>query len=364
MSEATSSNQNLERRPLKRKNRVHSPPFIASSISHSDKDVTSIFSIRRKSSSDDTTTEFSDSLPSDTSANKKEATDISRKKTNKLSRLKKSLDKLRRESCKVDASVHSVRSRLQLEEPRPETAAFSFICSENEKSHAPAEDSRELVQYKPSGHLDLVFEQLKSPQSPPFRLNQLDNPVKLKNFKPPSAPYGAKPSTYSPPNRFPDLEEVRIIKEKVLELSIDSVKFHHHPLFSIEHVLQENLQKVFAKYANTLEARTIETLLEELLENYGETQTEQSEVTFRDLKRLRERLFKEARMQRSRLKKILLIWKGKTKTECPVSHFVNHPKEIIKITRCSRQENKSQSRVLQHKHPINHPEAPTGYNEA
>ncbi|KAH1006630.1 hypothetical protein HUJ05_007344 [Dendroctonus ponderosae] len=320
MSEATTPIRNSARRPIKRRNQVHSPPFTSPATGAADRDVTSIFSvsrISRRSSSDDTTTEWSDNFISDASANKQEITRKSlskssadlHKKTNKISRLKKSLDKLRRETSKVDASVHSVRSRLQLDEQRPEATAFSFICSESEKFQAPAEDRNELVHYKPSGHWDLVFQELNLTKNAPPSPNQLDNPVKLQNFKPPSAPHAAKPSSYSPPNRYHDLEEVRIIKENVLELSIDSVKFYHHPLFSLEHVLQENLQKVFANHSNTLEEKTIEKLLEEL-DNQRKAQTEQREATLRNVRKARERLFKEARMQRARLKKILLTWKG------------------------------------------------------
>ncbi|XP_048518137.1 coiled-coil and C2 domain-containing protein 2A [Dendroctonus ponderosae] len=320
MSEATTPIRNSARRPIKRRNQVHSPPFTSPATGAADRDVTSIFSvsrISRRSSSDDTTTEWSDNFISDASANKQEITRKSlskssadlHKKTNKISRLKKSLDKLRRETSKVDASVHSVRSRLQLDEQRPEATAFSFICSESEKFQAPAEDRNELVHYKPSGHWDLVFQELNLTKNAPPSPNQLDNPVKLQNFKPPSAPHAAKPSSYSPPNRYHDLEEVRIIKENVLELSIDSVKFYHHPLFSLEHVLQENLQKVFANHSNTLEEKTIEKLLEEL-DNQRKAQTEQREATLRNVRKARERLFKEARMQRARLKKILLTWKA------------------------------------------------------
>lgn len=119
-------------------------------------------------------------------------------------------------------------------------------------------------------------------------------------------------TTYYPPYQFTDMEEVVVIKNNILELSISHLKFSHHPLFSLEHVLQEKLRQMYEKYSRTVEGKTLERLKEIMT------------------KKSRENLFKEGKIQRARLKGILNVWRAIKKLRSSQNYSSTNARLIIK----------------------------------
>lgn len=115
-------------------------------------------------------------------------------------------------------------------------------------------------------------------------------------------------TTYYPPYQFADMEQVVVIKNNILELSISHLKFSHHPLFSLEHVLQEKLRQMYEKYSRTVEGKTLERLT----------------------KKSRENLFKEGKIQRARLKGILNVWRAIKKLRSSQNYSSTNARLIIK----------------------------------
>lgn len=116
-------------------------------------------------------------------------------------------------------------------------------------------------------------------------------------------------------------EEIVIIKENILEIYVAQLKFTHHPLFSIEHVLAEklcNLHDQYTLYIKNNNINRIKTQLEALryLKKNMESRNEFDEGTSkrivkvdRDIQKIRKMYFEEGRKERENLKDILITWK-------------------------------------------------------
>ncbi|XP_030766404.1 coiled-coil and C2 domain-containing protein 2A isoform X2 [Sitophilus oryzae] len=108
-----------------------------------------------------------------------------------------------------------------------------------------------------------------------------------------------------------NMEEVLIIPENILELSLSHVKFFHHPLFSLEHILEQALYKAFKKYANFTSTNKIQKLKNQLEAlKHARCQNDSEHFSIKVVENLRENLFKEGKNQRENLKLILNIWRG------------------------------------------------------
>lgn len=115
--------------------------------------------------------------------------------------------------------------------------------------------------------------------------------------------------------------EIIIVKENILDIYIAELKFTHHPLFSVEHVLVEKLCSFYDEYTEYIKNNNtdrIKTQLEALryLRRNIENRKEIDECTLkravkvnRDIQKLRKTYFEEGKRERENLKNILNTWK-------------------------------------------------------
>lgn len=115
-----------------------------------------------------------------------------------------------------------------------------------------------------------------------------------------------------------DCDEIIVHREKILDLYIDKIQFTHHPLFSVEHVLQQKLCSLYNKYSSVTEKGNIKIISSRLdaLRQIKKTSDVNESGDCRDFEKiheeicsLRDALFKEGREERDLLKSILKTWK-------------------------------------------------------
>lgn len=116
-------------------------------------------------------------------------------------------------------------------------------------------------------------------------------------------------------------KEVLIIKENILEFYIAELKFSHHSLFSVEHVLVEKLCNLCDEYINYCKNNNIDRIRAQLealryLRKNIDDGREINECTLkraakidRDIQKLRKIYFEEGKKERDNLKDILNTWK-------------------------------------------------------
>ncbi|XP_066143566.1 coiled-coil and C2 domain-containing protein 2A [Euwallacea fornicatus] len=271
----------------KRYNRVHSPP-IASPDRSSDREVTSIFSVKKSRAQGDNQTS-SDEVPLE---------DYSRGNGDKVIKLKQSLKRLKIENLKVENKIKSVRQKLSINQHNVEQ--FNFVISEIAQGSAD-DDEDDLVTFLPPVQLSFS-NTLKATLRFSNEHDESFNPVRLRCLKSFALPL-MQSTKYVPASTHfaQSLQEILVIKDHILDLEINSIEFLHHPLFSIEHVLLQRLKDALKKHSQWDERRSVSTLLLELgkLRNSGK---------YKAMRRLRERVFQEAKQQRQLLKTILELW--------------------------------------------------------
>ncbi|CAH1125789.1 unnamed protein product [Ceutorhynchus assimilis] len=309
MSNLTSPKKKPARlKKFKRHNQVHSPPFLSPTRSPTsdNRDITSVFSVKKPATKydEDDTTETISELSDDVLSQENYSPGKSLRLNEKLNKFKKSLEKIRNESGQIDEKIKSVRSKFQLEENKHETRDFLFM---NSNFDDPEKENIDfLVQYMPAQHLKFNINLAEKDNLSFFNrhnfiqersIKNVFNPVTLQTFKPNSVENYGKLTTYLPPKPpIVQMQEVVVIKNNILEFSVSQLKFFHHPLFSLEHVLQEKLRQLFEKYSNEFQ----------LLEDWKNARDE----GVKGIRKLRENLFREGKMQRERLKNILNVWKA------------------------------------------------------
>ncbi|XP_066255150.1 coiled-coil and C2 domain-containing protein 2A [Euwallacea similis] len=271
----------------KRYNRVCSPST-ASLDRSSDREVTSIFSVKKSQVQEGNQTS-SDEVPLE---------DHSRGSADRMTKLRHSLETLKIENLKVENKIKSVCHKLPISQQNVEQ--FSFVSSEIRQGNGDDDDD-DLVTFLPPIQLSLS-DTLKGNFKFSDIHNESFNPVRLRCFKSSALPLTQATKYVCASTHFgQSLQEILVIKDHILDLEINSIKFLHHPLFSIEHVLLQRLKDALKKRSQWNERRSVATLLVELreLRNSGKYKT---------MRRLREKLFQEAKQQRQLLKTILQLW--------------------------------------------------------
>lgn len=121
-------------------------------------------------------------------------------------------------------------------------------------------------------------------------------------------------------------EEVVIHRQSILEFYVGGIQFKHHPLFSVEHVLEQKLltlleiyeskfnQHNTVKLVNRLEAlRKLKLQSEMLVKESGDASANEEKKLCNyteEIIKLRNRWFKEGKEKRDMTKNILEIWKS------------------------------------------------------
>ncbi|XP_060536084.1 coiled-coil and C2 domain-containing protein 2A-like isoform X2 [Cylas formicarius] len=110
-----------------------------------------------------------------------------------------------------------------------------------------------------------------------------------------------------------DLEKIIIIKENILKLSLFSLKFSYHPLFSAEHVLEDQLRSAYQTYTSFLENNTLQKLRNQLQvlkhTRKFEDKIVENNQALNEIIILTDKIFKEGKRQRQYLKTTLELWK-------------------------------------------------------
>ncbi|XP_044269143.1 coiled-coil and C2 domain-containing protein 2A [Tribolium madens] len=160
------------------------------------------------------------------------------------------------------------------------------------------------------------------------KLNILENPCQKNSYRPRLKHLSVKEvATYLPATRENnECEEIVVISENLLQLQILCLKFTHHPLFSLEHVLCQKLKKLYYEYEDSVAKnefmrlsgrleglRRVLKRLEESSSQSGEQsdrEDDKMEAYKRDIRTLQEQVFEEGRKERNRTKEILKTWKA------------------------------------------------------
>ncbi|XP_044766711.1 coiled-coil and C2 domain-containing protein 2A [Coccinella septempunctata] len=153
-------------------------------------------------------------------------------------------------------------------------------------------------------------------------LKILENPVTSSSIRPTEFQNMENNSTIflKPIMNNTECQEILVIKENILKVTIKNIKFYHHPLFSLEHVLEKQLRKtaetyerylsnyVLKKMYNRLEATRHILLNAE--KTTGDDKREKIAKYKKDIKELRESLFIQGKEERKLLKSTLTLWKN------------------------------------------------------
>lgn len=149
----------------------------------------------------------------------------------------------------------------------------------------------------------------------------------LNTLELPFANFSLRPSTenlqlteYCPPavKQFAPCEEVIIHQQNaILDLQILSLTFKHHPLFSVEHVLQQKLVDYYDVYQKMITQNKLQRFTSRLdaLRNAKERLEKQAgdanltEIE-EEITKLRDRLLEDGKCERDALKGLLQTWKA------------------------------------------------------
>ncbi|CAH1965561.1 unnamed protein product [Acanthoscelides obtectus] len=148
-----------------------------------------------------------------------------------------------------------------------------------------------------------------------FFLNAM---FKTDAFLPKDIPIDYTLTIYKPPYLQQEFEEVRIIKDQILNLYLSELKFSFHPLFSCEHLFAEQLRHICDEYSKS-KTKEIKKQLDALRNDKESKEedkaaSEDSEDTekrnlTREIKKLRTQYFRDLEKERIYLKTILEVWK-------------------------------------------------------
>lgn len=158
----------------------------------------------------------------------------------------------------------------------------------------------------------------------------LENPVTTKCKRPNTTELETL-TEFTKPFKYTLIEDicnsVLIIKDNILEVHITTLKFKHHPLFSIEHVLIEKLINHYDIHRQFLVSNRLERLkkrleavrqakikLKEKLKTSGDKADYRDEEKMirmiKEIKNLRDKLQEDSKSNRNNTKKILDTWKA------------------------------------------------------
>ncbi|XP_045464797.1 coiled-coil and C2 domain-containing protein 2A isoform X2 [Harmonia axyridis] len=136
-----------------------------------------------------------------------------------------------------------------------------------------------------------------------------------------------------------ECQEIVVIKENILQVIIKNLKFYHHPLFSLEHVLERQLRKTANKYEIFLSNHTLKKMYNRLEatrhillnaeKTSGDDKREKISKYKKDIKELRDALLIQGKEERQLLKYTLTLWKNIKKLRARNGYTVTPVKLII-----------------------------------
>lgn len=188
-------------------------------------------------------------------------------------------------------------------------------------------------------------------------LEIFENPISCSSIRPIEFQHENDSTKYSKPIlNISECHEVLVIKENILQVTMKNIKFHHHPLFSLEHVLERQLRKnvdLYEKYMSNYTLKKIYNRLEatrHVLENAEKTSSDDKWDKInkykKDIKETRESLFIQGKEERQLLKSILALWKNmktlRTKngyTATPVKLIINKESQSLEADKKLYEEN-------------------------
>ncbi|XP_063925902.1 coiled-coil and C2 domain-containing protein 2A isoform X2 [Zophobas morio] len=153
-----------------------------------------------------------------------------------------------------------------------------------------------------------------------------------------------------------ECEEIVVVRENLLQLQISSLKFTHHPLFSLEHVLAQKLKKLYTEYEESVLKNDLTRLtrrvegLRKLLKHWEDTSSQSGdqsdredgkmEAYRRDIKELQEQVFQEGKKERDRVRTMLQTWKAVKKVRETNKYANTLVRLIIKKEKINYEEDK------------------------
>lgn len=182
----------------------------------------------------------------------------------------------------------------------------------------------------------------------------LENPSIAKCCKAENSLFPHHLTNYLPATTsIPDvsLNSIFVPTENVLDLYIHTLKFNHHPLFSMEHVYKEILCNFYDCYRQKIVANNIERItrrieaLRSVLKNGEGNKTANYK---NEVKALQDLLFKESQEYRNIVKSILETWKAIKESRKFNSYSNTSVKLTIKKEKCNFDtEKRDQKRQIQ-----------------
>ncbi|KAK5642284.1 hypothetical protein RI129_008451 [Pyrocoelia pectoralis] len=124
-----------------------------------------------------------------------------------------------------------------------------------------------------------------------------------------------------------------ITNDNIIDVSISTVEFNHHPLFSAEHVFEQKLVTLFNLYQQTINDNKLERLgkrLHALRTAKSNAQAIEKDVASYciEIKKLRELQFEEGKSIRKLLSSILQTWKTMKKIR-QINDYSNTPSRLL-----------------------------------
>lgn len=126
-------------------------------------------------------------------------------------------------------------------------------------------------------------------------------------------------ATFTLPSSNIDCTEVVTIADYNLEVILDKLEFEHHPLFSLEHVFEKRLKKLYNDYRTITENNSLSRVLRKidairqikhnLAKIEGENLTQINKHT-QEIKELRNLAYEEGKAARNNIRAILQTWKA------------------------------------------------------
>ena len=117
-------------------------------------------------------------------------------------------------------------------------------------------------------------------------------------------------------NTIDETKQTCFSSPRILQLYVESLYFEHHPLFSLEHVFERQLMKLYSIHCKGVERNLVEkarTRLEVLRREKGKINDSSDHRYLESVKKIkvsRELYFKECREFRENLKQMLKVWKA------------------------------------------------------
>ncbi|KAF7268596.1 hypothetical protein GWI33_018286 [Rhynchophorus ferrugineus] len=350
----------------KRQNKVHTPPF--TSPSHgTDNDVTSLFSVKKASimseTSDNTISEMSDGVFSSASGRKSKNKQKSKREKKRFGG---SIERIQDECAQTDAKLQSIREKYPSSRSREKVNNVDFFSYERQaenETRSSFDDGSTLIAFRhaepmsvsvniaednlyfvPSScympfkgggktverdcmdedglfvytnkdistvHLNLIRRRLEADDDRQWFTNghliPLPNPITLTSIRS-DLRVNKEGLAYKPPSAIVDLDEVVVVRDHILEVALSTIKFTHHPLFSLEHVLAQRLVEVFEVYDDLVRSSRVQKLRNKMEALRHARKLKKADEG--DMQALRDQVLSAGKLERDSVRMILAAWKA------------------------------------------------------